>query len=370
MLAMKISLEDQHILLVDDNPSNLLLIELLLEENHIRHIYKATSAKEAFKILETQPIDAVLMDVMMPEINGIEACKIIRQNRHYDAIPIIMVTAVDDNETFKESFQVGADDFIPKPINDVVLISRLKSQLEKYQMHQTLIEQSRFSAMDEVISMLAHQWRQPLGVINAIANNVRTKIELGGLNKEDVFEAFNNIEVNLEELSKLINDFQKSFSSQQKKECTNLAQTIHEVLKLHESTIKKLGIQIKTDISISESYILPKQAVVQVLAHIIKNSFDSFSRFDVEHPTINITLTMTEGYAVLAISDNGNGISEADFPFIFEPYFSTKEEKNGKGLGLYFAKQIAEKQLLGALTVTSDSRNTTATVTISLDQLC
>lgn len=370
MLAMKISLEDQHILLVDDNPSNLLLIELLLQENHIHHIHKATSAKEAFKILETEPINAVLMDVMMPEINGIEACKIIRQNRRYDAIPIIMVTAIDDNETFKESFHVGADDFIPKPINDVVLMSRLKSQLEKNQMHQTLIEQSRFSAMDEVISMLAHQWRQPLGVVNAIANNVRTQIELGGIDKKNIFNAFDKIEKNLDELSRMINDFKNSFTSKQKKECTNLSHTISEVLKLHETTIKKLHIDVTTDININTNYTLPKQAVIQVLAHIIKNCFDSFKRSKVDKPAIHIALHKIQGKAALTITDNGEGISEANLPFIFEPYFSTKDEKNGKGLGLYFAKQLAEKQLLGDLLVNSENNKTKATVIISLDQSC
>ena len=370
MMSTQLSLADQHILIVDDNPNNLLLIELILQEHNVQHIYKALSAKEAFEILEKHPIDAMLMDVMMPDINGIEACKIIRDNRRYDTIPIIMVTAVDDNKTFKESFEVGADDFVPKPINDVILLSRLRSQLEKHQMHKTLIEQSRFSAMDEVISMLAHQWRQPLSVINAITNTVRTKIQLESISSSEVEKAFNKIEANTDELSQMINSFKTSFTSSHSKSCTDISYTINEVCELHKVRIGELHINVVKDIDKIPSSILARQALIQVTAHLLKNCFDSFQRQQVESPTIYLSLKQRGENVLLTIEDNGQGISEKDMPFIYEPYFSTKIEKNGKGLGLYFAKQLASKQLLGSLQISSQSGKTEAIVTIKMGELC
>lgn len=370
MMSTQLSLSEQHILIVDDNPNNLLLIELILQEHQVKYIYKALSAKQAFEILEIHPIDAILMDVMMPEINGIEACRIIRENRHYDTIPIIMVTAVDDNDTFKESFEVGADDFVPKPINDVILLSRLRSQLEKHQMHKTLIEQSRFSAMDEVISMLAHQWRQPLSVINAITNTVRTKMQLESINSSEIEKAFNKIETNTEELSQMINSFKTSFTSSHSKSCTDISYTINEVCELNKDQITRLNINVVKDIDNIASSILARQSLIQVTAHLLKNCFDSFKRYEVEKPTIYLSLKERGDNAILTIEDNGHGISEEDMPYIFEPYFSTKIEKNGKGLGLYFAKQLAIKQLAGSLQITSVPEKTQVTVTIKIGDLC
>lgn len=370
MQKTQISLSDQHILIVDDNPSNILLIELILKENNVEHIYKALSSKEAFKILKTQAIDAILLDVMLPDINGIQACKIIRENPDYDTVPIIMVTAVDDNSTFRESFNAGADDFVPKPVNDVILLSRLKSQLEKQQIHKTLVEQSRFSAMDEVISMLAHQWRQPLSIINAIANTVRTKVQIGSIKGSEITAAFDKIENNTEELSEMINSFKTSFSSLESKSCTDIATTIHEVCKLHQEKIRGLQIELIQDINGFSPCMLIRQSLIQVTAHLLQNCFDSFERFEIKRPMIYIKLKEQKERLVLTISDNGNGIKEEDKPYIFEPYFSTKMEKNGKGLGLYFAKQLATKQLEGSLEITSELGATQAKVTIKKGELC
>lgn len=370
MQTTQLSLADQNILIVDDNPNNLLLIQLILEENKVKQIYKALSAQEAFEALESHDIDAILLDVLMPDINGIQVCKIIRDNPRYNNIPIIMVTAVDDDTTFKESFNAGADDFVPKPINDVVLVSRLKSQLEKHQMRKTLIEQSRFSAMDEIISMLAHQWRQPLSIINTISNTVRTKVQLGSLEETDIEVAFDKIENNTEALSRMIDSFKGSFSSSESKSCTNIATTINEVSILHEAQIKELNIELIQEITPLAPCMLRSQSLIQVMAHLLQNYFDSFECFHTIRPTIFIKLKEFNESIVLTITDNGNGIKDEDRPYIFEPYFSTKNEKNGKGLGLYFAKQLATKQLEGSLKISSQLGSTQAKVTIKKGDLC
>ena len=345
-------------------------MELILQDNHVRYIYKALTAQQAFDILKIHPIDAILLDVMMPDIDGIQACKTIRENKSYDTIPIIMVTAVDDNDTFKESFEVGADDFVPKPINDVVLLSRLRSQLEKHQMHKTLIEQSRFSAMDEIISMLAHQWRQPLSIINTITNTVRTKIMLQGIQPTDLENYFNKIEANTEALSQMINSFKTSFSASHSVSCTDISYTINEVCELNKKSIDDLGIKMVLEIDSLDSMMLAKQSLIQVISHLLKNCFDSFSRTSVDNPTIEISLKKNAETMTLTINDNGEGISENDMKHIYEPYFSTKREKNGKGLGLYFAKQLAIKQLDGSLVIHSKPGETLAVVSIKSGDLC
>lgn len=370
MISTQLSLEDQHILIVDDNSNNLLLIQLILQEHNVKNIYKALCVKEAFEIIKNNSIDAILMDVMMPDVNGIQACKILKNNPKYSNIPLIMVTATDDNETFKESFAVGADDFIPKPINDVVLLSRLRSQLDRYQMYKTLVEQSRFSAMDEVISMLAHQWRQPLSVINAITNTLRTKIELDAIKPSELEVGFDKIEMNTDELSEMINTFKNSFSSSQEDTCTDIPYTLDEVCELHKIKIKELGITVNKEIQTITPVLLARHSLIQSIAHLLKNCFDSFERDPIDKPTITLSLKEENGKARIIIEDNGAGISKENMPHIYEPYFSTKIEKNGKGLGLYFAKQLATVQLNGSLHIVSKPGKTQASITITMGSLC
>ncbi len=369
-MATNFALSDQHILIVDDNSSNRLIIEMILHEHGLKNTYKAASVLEAYSYLENSPIDAILLDVMMPDIGGIQACKTIRSQSIYDTIPIIMVTANDDNETFRKSFKVGANDFISKPINDVVLLSRLASQLEKQQMHKTIISQSRFSAMGEVISMLAHQWRQPLGVINAISTNIRIKMELDIAKKTDIRHAFDDIEQNLDQLSLLITNFKSSFGSTQKNSCTDITNTIHDVLRLHKQHIQELDINLTTAIESVKPSNLAKQAIIQVLVHLLTNCFETFTQNSIENPSIHISLVSQDDFYKLIIKDNGAGISEKDLPFIFDPYFSAKSEKNGKGLGLYFAKQLTIQQLDGSLTITSNEEGVEASVLIKIGALC
>ena len=147
---------DFNVLIVDDTSSNILLLEVILDSYNFNHLYKANTALEAYDILENHNVDAILLEVMMPDIDGIQACATIRSNPEYDLIPIIMVTANDDPKTLKKSFDAGSNDFLGKPINKEALIIRLNAQLQKRSLLQGLIEQSRFTAMDEIISMLAH----------------------------------------------------------------------------------------------------------------------------------------------------------------------------------------------------------------------
>jgi two-component system, sensor histidine kinase and response regulator len=369
MVSSLVNLEEQHILAVDDNPNNLLLIELILQEHGINHIHKAVTAAQAYEQLSTHPIDAIFMDVMMPEVDGIEACKVIRSNKAYDNIPIIMVTEKDDNQTFKESFNAGADDFIPKPINDVILLARLRSQLEKYHMQKSLVGQSRFSAMDEIISILAHQWRQPLGVINSISNTIRTKMELETATNKDYTESFDQIEHYLGELSTMINSFKTSFGSNESVACIDIEKTIKDVVDFNYETLNSANIKVNLDTTHQLSRKISKQALVQVLAHLIHNSIN-FAKPKEENPTITISLTQEGAKTTIIIEDNGTGIDEETLPFIFDPYFSTKLEKNGKGLGLYFARQLVSQQLKGTLNISSENQSTKAVIEIEKLELC
>ena len=118
------------ILIVDDFKDNLELIKNMLEDNGYKNIICVLSAKEAYKELAKNNIGLIILDIMMPEINGIEACRHIKTNALYKDIPIIIVTAKADLQTLKSSFEAGANDYIRKPILDEIeLIARVTNAI-------------------------------------------------------------------------------------------------------------------------------------------------------------------------------------------------------------------------------------------------
>ena len=131
-----------NILIVDDEPINLQLLEELLDINEFKNVTPVNSAIKAFRVLEDNPIDLIILDLMMPEVDGLEAFKIIRNNPQYDHIPIIIATAVLDLAIMETAFEAGADDYVRKPIvNDVELVLRIQKAL-KLKMERSQVETS------------------------------------------------------------------------------------------------------------------------------------------------------------------------------------------------------------------------------------
>jgi len=119
------------ILIVDDEPINLQLLEELLDINEFKNVVPVNSAIKAYRVLEDNDIDLIILDLMMPEVDGLEACKVIRNNSQYAHIPIIIATAVLDLGIMETAFEAGADDYVRKPIvNDVELVLRIQKALK------------------------------------------------------------------------------------------------------------------------------------------------------------------------------------------------------------------------------------------------
>ncbi len=117
------------ILIVDDREDNLELIKIILQDEGYSNLHTSSTVADCYDILESTPIDLILMDVMMPETDGLSGCKVIKEREEWKDIPLIIVTAKSDNETLKMSFDCKATDYIRKPVNETELIVRVKSAL-------------------------------------------------------------------------------------------------------------------------------------------------------------------------------------------------------------------------------------------------
>ncbi|HBW88968.1 MAG TPA: hybrid sensor histidine kinase/response regulator, partial [Cyanobacteria bacterium UBA11149] len=150
------------ILVVDDEPDNLDVIEALLHGEDYEINY-APNGKRALNFLNSFKPDVILLDVMMPEMDGIEVCKRIKAEPKWQAIPIIMVTALTRKEDLAECLEAGADDFISKPVNRLELRSRVHSMLRIKQQHDKL--EALLNAREDMVKLIVHDLRNPLSGI-------------------------------------------------------------------------------------------------------------------------------------------------------------------------------------------------------------
>jgi len=352
-MKLNLHIYDTTILLVDDNESNIIFIKALLKDAGYHHIYSASCAIDAYEILESEEIDIILMDIHMPEIDGLEATQAIKSNAKYAHIPIIMVTADDEDTSLKKSFDLGASDFITKPINKVALLSRLHNVLSYQAKDALLMQHSRFDAMEEVIAMLAHQWRQPLGAINAIISALLTQKELKDLSDEELISSLNKVNLYSNELSDMITTFREFFNSDIPAKIGSPNEAIYEVKRLMNESLKQKGLELHLDLGELKEVSYVQNLLVQVLTNIVTNAKEAYERNQMDQQRITIRSFMQNEKINIIIKDSAGGIDTRLKQSIFEPYVSSKNERNGKGLGLYISKSIIKQQFNGNIYASS-----------------
>ncbi|WP_419769011.1 MAG: cache domain-containing protein [Candidatus Marinarcus sp.] len=224
----------------------------------------------------------------------------------------------------------------------------IQKQIEQNSMQQNIMaQQSKMAAMGEMISNIAHQWRQPLSVITTSITGLGIKHEMGNLTKQEFESVVNNINHSAQYLSQTIDDFRNFFKSEKKKQHFVIEEVIEKTLMLVNSQFKNRGITIIKNIQPIEVCTF-KNELIQVLINILNNAKDELDEKSDEKLIFIETLVENE-CLVIKIKDNGNGISIADINRIFEPYFSTKKAKDGTGIGLYMSQEIITKHMDGTI---------------------
>jgi len=247
--------------------------------------------------------------------------------------------------------------FIQEDLN-----TQLKLEQEKNAKKEKLLQQqARLAQMGEMISMIAHQWRQPLGAISSTIISIQNKRESGRLNldeKEDREKYFEftsirlkNIDGYVQVLSSTIDDFRNFFKPNKEKEVVSLSTPITRALYIVENALKAKNIKLLSVIENDDEVLMYQNEMMQVILNIVKNAEDNFLEKRVENPQIFIITKKEQERFIISITDNGGGIASDILPKIFDPYFSTKDEKNGTGLGLYMSKIMVEEHNNGKLNV-------------------
>ncbi len=233
---------------------------------------------------------------------------------------------------------------------------------ENRQKDQAMLHQSKLAQMGEMISMIAHQWRQPLSAISATSSSLGLKAQIGTLDNETTKELSLKITGYAQHLSSTIDDFRNFFQENKTKERTSFEKMLTNTLNIVRHSLENAQIELLVDIQESCEVETYANEVNQVILNIIKNAEDALLENNIQNPKINITISN----ATLTISDNAGGIPQELQEKIFEPYFSTKMKKDGTGLGLYMSKTIIEEHCGGKLRVSNDAYG--AIFTIELEE--
>ncbi len=212
-----------------------------------------------------------------------------------------------------------------------------------------MIQQSRLAQMGEMISMIAHQWRQPLSSISAISGTLSLDVMMKNYNEDFFQEQLNSIGELSQYLSQTIDDFRGFFKKDKMVEKASVDEIVNSCLHVIGLSLQNKNINVIMRIdekSNIESYI---NELKQVILNILKNAEDALLENNIENATISIRGYQKELNTYIEIEDNAGGVSEEIKSRIFDPYFSTKSKKDGTGLGLYMSKIIVEEHCGGAL---------------------
>ena len=236
--------------------------------------------------------------------------------------------------------------------------AKIKLEIEKNtQKDQQLFAQSRLAQMGEMISMIAHQWRQPLSAISTTATDLEMRIDLESYDLETkrgreechsyFLDKLNSIGVYVSNLTGTIDDFRNFYKPNKTSVSVNFATVVEKAVNVIRGTLENNNIQLEYNYITNENKEMYDSEIMQVILNILQNSVDNFKEKQIRYP--KIMLTTNEEY--LMICDNGGGIKDSVIGKIFDPYFSTKSDKNGTGLGLYMSSVIVREHHQGKLSV-------------------
>lgn len=226
-----------------------------------------------------------------------------------------------------------------------------------------LIAQSRSAAMGEMISMIAHQWKQPLSILSMIANNLKADVELGLLDTKTVQDYHQQLSNQIFYLSHTIDDFRNFFKTNKEKQfVADLSQVAENALNLMGKSLENNQIRVIKEFDSIKNLLIYANELVQVLINLLKNSKEAFGENHSPKNYILIRIYRQENDAFIEVEDNAGGIKAEILEKIFDPYFTTKEEFNGTGLGLYMSKSIVENHFNGTLSVTCKDKMSLFTI--------
>lgn len=350
ILESKINRSDYKILIVDDVTSNVLLLKILLTNEKFQ-ICTASNGHQCVEVARSEHPDLILLDVMMPELNGFDTAVILKKDPLTADIPIIFLTALNSASDLVHGFQVGAHDFLTKPFNKEELIMRVMHQISLVAAKRYIIEQNEklkriISNRDKMYSVIAHDLRSPMASIRMVLNlcvNVVTPDMVG----EEIFGLLDKANRESEETHDLLDNLLKWTKSQ-----TGRLEVAYQNLELDDIVPGVVDIftmiaemkKIKLQYIPSEEH-LKVRADNDMMKTVVRNFISNAIKFTPEGKGIEVYYKKSGEFAKISVRDHGVGIAPERIDTLFhkgETTYGTGGEE-GSGLGLQLCADFARK---------------------------
>jgi C4-dicarboxylate-specific signal transduction histidine kinase len=367
----------EKILIVDDFPASVRILANKLAEDY--RVLTATSGSEALDIIHAEPPDLILLDIMMPVMDGYELCRLLKQDEKFRNIPVIFVTARAEEEDEEKGLALGAVDYLIKPVSATIVKARVRTHLElkRHREHlEKMVEErslelnkalkllqakkesefrqaaevhsGRLAALGEMATSMAHEINQPLNVISITVQGWQLLNRRGVLTTEKMLNDVQILLDNVSRISRLIDHVRTLGHPSQDIGSFYLQDVLEDALSLCRMQFLNHGISINLHV---DDNVPPVEAVQsefeQVLLNLVSNSRYALAEkkgVDANfEPTINIAVFRKDDKVCLAMEDNGGGIEPMAEENIFEPFFTTKPAGQGTGLGLSISRQLMLK---------------------------
>lgn len=265
-------------------------------------------------------------------------------------ISIVISQKIDDIlKNYEEKVRKNANEL--ESLNQS-LEEKVKIEIEKNrEKEQLLIQKSKLIALGEMISNIAHQWRQPLSELSSILMFIKFKFDLNALDSQTMDKKSKEATQVLEYMSHTIDDFRNFFMPKKDKEEFYLNKVINSIMTIVSSGLQNNNINVEINIDDNITLKTYLNEYQQVILNILKNAKDILIEKNIKNPLIKMEAKIDETHIILTIEDNGGGVFVEPLNKIFEPYFTTKSKSDGTGIGLYMSKIIVEKNMQGILKV-------------------
>ncbi|PUE65916.1 hypothetical protein B0174_03395 [Arcobacter caeni] len=239
-------------------------------------------------------------------------------------------------------------------INNMIDNLEFKIQEEinkRLEQEQILIQQSKLASMGEMIGNIAHQWRQPLAQISAIHMNMKVTYDFDKFTKEYMESKIKEANKLTAYMSQTISDFQNFFKPQGEKEVFSIEKACRDAYFILESSLKAHGIKVIFHITQDVTINGYKTEYSQVILNLLSNAKDILIERQIKNPKIELEIKDGNHFALVKIKDNAGGVDTSIIDKIFEPYFTTRHQTQGTGIGLYMSKNIIERNMHGYINV-------------------
>lgn len=215
-----------------------------------------------------------------------------------------------------------------------------------------ILNQAKQAAMGEMLSMITHQWKQPLSILSSLSSSLQLYIDLKKYDEESFRDYTQDILDQVEYMSETIDDFKDFFNQERAQSKIYIKECIDRAVKFTAPALKKHMIELSIVYKNDNNYAILayRHDVCQILMNIINNAKDQLIKKDIERK-IELTVSTENDLVVLSIKNNGGMIDDQIMNDIFKQHFTTKANKKGSGLGLYISKMIVEEHLGGSLNV-------------------